>query len=98
MPSGWTMFHVFTRAEIEPVFVQDTTSGQGDNDFLESALLRDSQPRPAGAYDFWRVSGDGKATLIRSYPEDREDLSAHARQDPGTWLSPDTMATWLIEF
>jgi hypothetical protein len=67
--TSWSMFHIFTSRGIAPVFVEDPASGQGENDFVECAQLRD--PRPgSGAAEMWRVSSDGKATIIRGYLED----------------------------
>jgi len=95
--TGWSMFHVFTRQEIEPVFVTDGESGQGDEDFLECALLRDTKPG-FGSPDMWRVSTDGRGTIIRPYWEDGEGLNTSLHRKAGTWFSPNWMVRSLAEF
>jgi hypothetical protein len=98
--TGWSMFYVFTRPGIEPFFNTDVASGQDEQDFLEFALLRDTQDRSGKreSADMWRVSPDGKATLIREYWEDNADWNKRLRCAPGTWFSPNMMARSLAEF
>lgn len=98
--TGWSMFYVFTRPEIEPFFNTDPASGQDEQDFLECALLhdtRDTGSRRDGV-DMWRVSPDGKATLIREYWEDDPSWNTRIGRAPGTWLSPTLIARSLAEF
>ncbi len=77
------MFYAFTRPDIQLFFNTDPASGQVDEDFLECALLRATQPATTGV-DMWRVSTDGKATLIREYWEDHDVA-------PGSCFSPNVM-------
>ena len=84
------------RVEIDPVFTTDPASGQGDNDFLECTHLKDARLR--GSEDTWRVSQDGKATLIRGYLEDGEYLKKSLDRQPGTWFSPNWMLRSPAEF
>jgi hypothetical protein len=97
--NGLSMFRASARTQdTQPVFVQDVSTGQGENEFLESNLFRDPNYTPAeGADDLWRVSTDGKATLIRSYREDRPEFNKDGRE-PTTWLSPNVMVRLLTEF
>jgi Putative DNA-binding domain len=68
--TGWSMFYPFNRAEIAPYFVTDEASGQGEGDILEASLLG-AELLEGTLPDFWRVSVDGKASLLRAYREDR---------------------------
>lgn len=95
--TGWSMFYPFTRPGIQPIFVTDQATGYGDNDFLETALLKDSEDRVTHP-DFWRISADGKATIIRNYAEDGSDINQHFQLTPGTWFSPNILARSLAEF
>src|SRR5260221_4576976 len=83
------MFYIFTRPEIAPVSMVDATSGQGEDDFIECSIFRDSI---TGANDLWRVSRIGLATLVRNYFEDRTDTAAYIGSTPGSFLSPN----WLV--
>ncbi len=86
---GWSMFHLFNRKDLAPRMVVDRASGQGDNDFLECSLLRGSE---TDASDFWRMSRDGLATILRGYFEDRPDTAAHYfNAKAGTFLNPNWM-------
>jgi hypothetical protein len=89
---------VFDTLELGPFFQTDPESGLGDADFLECALMRDARPGwPAVSMpDFWRVSPDGKATLIRNYWEDIPD--PHGRMAPGSYFSPNMLVRSLAEF
>jgi hypothetical protein len=94
--TGWSMFHPFTGSTIGPFFNTDESSGQGDRDFLECALLRDKDPGFL-ATDMWRVSVDGKATIIRCYEEDHVGFTAQTGLAQGTWFSPQMMVCALAE-
>src|SRR3954464_15595296 len=64
--SGWSMFHPFMGADIEPFFffTTDPAIDSGETDFLECSLLR-SRQQIIGFPDFWRVAPDGRANIIR---------------------------------
>jgi len=81
--TGWSMFYPFARAQIAPAILPENPDGTGA-DVLEANLIlgrRFETTMP----DFWRVSSDGRASLIRGY---REDVRLEA---PGRWLSPVTV-------
>ena len=80
--TGWSMFYPFNRAEIEPYFVTDSYPGQGTTEVLETDLLGETL-LTATLPDFWRVSSDGKASIVRAYREDRSGYP----QPPGKTLS-----------
>jgi hypothetical protein len=91
--TGWSMFYVFTKQGIAPSFVTDAASGQGESDFVECRLMRDPEP-VLTAYDMWRISPDGYATIIRPY---WEDTHAVGTNNPETWFSPRLLARELAE-
>jgi hypothetical protein len=90
--TGLSMFHIFTRPEIAPIFVTDPGSGQGDQDFLQCTLARRTDA------EMWRVSIDGMATLIREYWEDNADDNVRLSSTPGSWFSPNITTRALAEF
>lgn len=94
--TGWSMFYIFNRAGIEPFFNVDPASGQGEQDFLECDLLRDTE---TGSHDsdMWRVAPNGLLTLVRSYWEDHPEINKTRRTAPGTWFSPNTLVCSLAE-
>jgi hypothetical protein len=94
--TGWPMFYVFDTPELKPNWIIDETSGLGEQDFLECAILRDPRDLPRFA-DLWRVASDGKATLVRDYWEDGIEYNQHIGWQPGTWLSPQTLTKALGE-
>jgi hypothetical protein len=95
--TGWSMFHQFTRDEIKPRIVIDTVAGE-EIEAIETNLREDN--RLASTRDeIWRITADGRATLIRPY---REDTAAHLSLaerglTPGMWLSPRTLIRELYE-
>ena len=91
------MFYPFDRSPIQPYFLYDKDSGLGEQDFLESALLRDSE-RATENSDFWRIAASGLATTIQGYFEDRESYAQVAGAAVGTFLSPNILARNLGEF
>ena len=95
--TGWSMFYPFTRTGGSPSFQTDEKSGQGENDFVECAHLRDFDPTFL-ATDMWRVSADGTATIIRSYWEDDVGFTPQTHLPQGTWFSPQMMVRSLAEF
>jgi len=78
---GWSMFHLFTRPEIAPCFTTDPTIEDRDFVFLQTSLLDNSR---VGAADFWRISPDGRVSLIRDFHEDRYENAKEKVFDP--WL------------
>jgi len=92
--TGWSMFYPFSRDEIRPRTNVDPDSGKGDDDFLECSILGASH---TGATDYWRVSRDGFATLVRGYFEDRPETIAYFNTNQGHFLSPNWMARDLGE-
>ncbi len=80
-------FYPYTRLDISPRFTVDEASGLGHADFLECSLLRDPDRATLGP-TFWRVSSDGKATLIDAYKEDDPGWCEICNVRPGTLLSP----------
>jgi terminase small subunit-like protein len=95
--TGWSMFHYFRGGPTQPYFNTDPKSGLGDKDFLECSLLRDLQLRSLGA-DFWRVSADGKASLVRDYWEDAPEFASALNIAPGRVFSPNMLVQSLAEF
>jgi Putative DNA-binding domain len=96
--TGWSMFHIFDVADVKPFFQTDPSSGMGDADFLECRLMRDARTGPVLFPDMWRVSPDGKATLIRNYWEDDLGTNQQFGLAPGTWFSPNMLVRSLAEF
>jgi hypothetical protein len=94
--TGWSMFYPFAGSG-EPHFVTDDCSGQGEHDFLECAHLRHNNPTFL-ATDMWRVSPEGKATLIRGYWEDHVDFITQTGLAQATWFSPHMLVRALAEF
>lgn len=94
--TGWSMFYPFGNENIRPYFTTDPQSGMGETDFLELEMLRDTDERTIGA-DFWRVSSDGKATIIRDYWEDSPNFASAVSMPPGSFLSPNMVAQSLAE-
>ena len=81
--SGWPMFSVhmsglMPRATFDPSL--------GEDEFLEFDLVSADGMR-FGLADFWRVSPEGIATLVRAYQEDRAPGWGYATgSEPGTWF------------
>jgi hypothetical protein len=96
--TGWSMFYVFDVPEISPTWQTDEATGLGENDFLECALLKDTRNGVPLHPDMWRVSPDGKATLIRTYWEDDVSWNKQLGWQSGTWLSPNLLTKALAEF
>ena len=83
--SGWPMFGIYYSGEM-PRSTFDP--GLGDDEFLEVDLVSADGMR-LGLADFWRVSPEGMATLLRAYQEDRTPGWGYAKgANPGTWLWP----------
>ena len=86
--TGWSMFYAFSRAEIVPRRLIDKDTGE-EVEAIETSLL-DETTLEATLPDFWRITADGRATLVRGYREDRSTWSAAAARglSPGSWLAP----------
>ncbi len=95
--TAWSMFYQFTRTEIAPKIVIDTSTGAEvealETDLTGEAFLETTVP------DFWRITVDGRATIIRPYREDREVIPYLADRGlkPGMWLSPRTLVREVFE-
>lgn len=63
------MFRVFTRQVIAPQFETDRAIEGGQAEFLQGNLFEGGQADKA---DFWRISPDGRASLLRDLQEDRQ--------------------------
>lgn len=94
--TGWSMFHIFDRAGIQPVWIVDSASGEGQQDFLECAMLRDPILDWSGC-DLWRVTTTGKAALVREYWEDDAGWCKPHGVEPGTAFDPNLMLRSLAE-
>lgn len=96
--TGWSMFYPFSPQEIAPYFSTDPNAGIGDEDFIQAALLRDPRKGDGISFpDMWRVSADGKATIIRNYWEDDLGFSQGMGLKPGSWFSPNMLVRSLAE-
>lgn len=87
--TGWSMFYPFTRPEIAPSIQPEFGDGSG-SDVMEANLIS-GREFDITLPDFWRVSPDGRATIIRAYREDREGTQSSTGRAAGTWLSPMTV-------
>jgi hypothetical protein len=81
---GWSMFYPFTRREISPQFMTDPVVDGGDSDFLQTSLYEDGQ---TGHGDFWRISLDGRASILRNLHEDRYRTPADVPEGQ-KWFDP----------
>src|SRR5260370_41306665 len=87
---GWVMFYRFQREGIAPDFVHD--AAPEDVAVVEAQLLggrRLTESSPA----FWRISNDGKASIIRPYREARSNYPC----GPGRTVSPERTTAELAE-
>jgi hypothetical protein len=95
--TGWSMFYQFSRAELAPRIVIDKTTGE-ETEAVETSLLNETTLQ-ATLPDFWRITADGRATLLRAYREDRAtnpQLAAKGLQ-PGKWLAPRELVREVYE-
>ncbi|MBW7997178.1 MAG: ATP-binding protein [Candidatus Glassbacteria bacterium] len=92
--TGWSMFHPFTTPELAPYVLVDDM-GKINAELLETNLLSKTGSLP----DFWRLSMDGRATIIRPYREDLEtiEIGDDVPLEPGSFLSPRTLVRELYE-
>lgn len=96
--TGWSMFHQFTRASIAPRVVIDAASGKEveaiETNLLGETILESTVP------DLWRITVDGRSSIVRPYREDRmviPHLSARGLI-PGKYISPRILIRELYEF
>ena len=96
--SGWSMFYQFHETDIMPRFHPEQKDGSG-SDVLEASLLEKMNSNlSVGLPDYWRVTPDGRATIIRLYMEDRPDVCAHLKANPTTWVSLRDLVATVTEF
>ena len=88
--TGWPTWWVPTREEIEPYASNGAIECWIGGDTSEHYL----GPPDAAHSDFWRVTPDGRAFLLRGYQEDGNH-AARAGIQPGTCLDP-TLPIWRI--
>lgn len=95
--TGWSMFHQFTRAGIAPKIVIDTATGEEvmaiETDLREKTTMERTVP------EVWRITADGRATLIRPYREDTATPRHVVEQGltAGGWLSPRVLIREVYE-
>jgi hypothetical protein len=87
--TGWNTWWVPTRQAIAPYISDDAIECWIGGDTSEHQDSRD-----AAHSDFWRVSPDGLAFLLRGYQEDG-DHAAGAGIEPGTIFEP-TLPIWRV--
>lgn len=85
--TGWSMFYPFSRDEIAPVVMPENEDGSGV-EVLETNLIGKSR---TAHHDFWRVSADGRASVVRAYGEDSPGACKYRNLSAGEWLSPETV-------
>ena len=97
--TGWSMFYPFSKEEIEPQILFENENASGcvilETDLRKHRFLETTLP------DYWRVSENGYAILIRPYREDRIGLvtsKVDPNRKPGEWLSPETPIRETAEF
>jgi len=82
---GWSMFHPFTRPEISPRFMTDPSVDGGYTEFLQASLFEGNQ---TGHLDVWRMSFDGRVSLIRNFHEDRFSKRPDQIGESEKWFDP----------
>jgi hypothetical protein len=65
---GWSMFYPFTRPEIRAQFMTDPRLDGGETEFVQCSVIEKEEP---SHLDLWRLSVDGRASIVRNYQEDR---------------------------
>lgn len=88
--TGWSMFYPFSPKEIAPSVFPEHEDGTG-GDLLETNLISLDQDHSTTMPDFWRVSPDGRASLIRGF---REDVRLNKEY---SWVSPETIVRETAE-
>ena len=82
---GWSMFYPFTRPEISPRFMTDPSVDGGYTEFLQASLFEENH---TGHLDVWRISLDGRASLIRNFHEDRFSKRPDEIGEEEKWFDP----------
>lgn len=91
----WRMFNPLSYdPDAVAKFVPENPDGSG-GDVIEVNLTTDPS-YDNSLPDFWRVTPDGRATLIRAYREDRQCYAVGTRVE-GTWLSPKLVTLEVAE-
>ena len=93
--TGWSMFFPFSEPKIKPAVFSERADGTGVN-LLETNLMGD-RDFDTSLPDFWRVTADGRATLVRAYREDRKRSVSNVGRKAGTWLDPETVVRETTE-
>ncbi|MCY4262977.1 MAG: hypothetical protein OXC97_06675 [Candidatus Dadabacteria bacterium] len=92
--TGWSMFYSVIAPEFAPRIVPEKPDGTGKNvleaNYMNIEMLS-SYGRDLWIPEFWRITPDGCASLIRGYMEDRSYSNKTLGRTPGTWLSPETV-------
>lgn len=94
--TGWSMFYPFDGDHLRPALMAENSDGSGD-EVLEANLLGDGS-FDISLPDYWRVSSDGRASIVRAYREDRTRSELDTGRTAGTWLSPETVVRETTEF
>lgn len=89
LQGGWSLFHVYFGPGLEPQFVPEQKDGSGV-DLLEFVTLAE-EAQGLVPPEFWRVTPDGRATILRCYLEDRKDVVNSSGRQAGSWISPETI-------
>jgi hypothetical protein len=86
------IFYPYSRKEIAPYFVYDPNFHRKNfAEILECVALPENNIQNT---EFWRISSNGLASDVRSFPEDHESFQIY-QLEPGKWFSPILMAREL---
>ena len=96
--SGWSMFYQFHDIDIMPKFHPEQVDGSGSDVFEANLLAKMNDNLSFGLPDYWRVTPDGRATIVRLYLEDRPDVCVHRETDPRTWIGLNSLVGTVTEF
>ena len=89
--TGWSMFlplRTFQNIGMSP-FRPEGPGGEGEDVYEQNLITQDYLAR--GLPDFWRISLDGRASLVRMYVEDRMQRDIGGNPVPERWLDPETV-------
>lgn len=82
---GRSMFLPYTSTDITPRFTTDPLLGDGELEFVQTSLIRDGK---GNRFDLWRISPDGRASLIRNFQEDYFGKRPDEIADDAKWFDP----------